>query len=250
MTDHAVTIELKSGSKRLLYHRNSRADLGVLKEIFQRRNYDTANLVRANDIVEAYREILLNDRTPLIVDAGANIGASVLWFSDVFPDAHIVAVEPDMDNARLLAKNTTGLNLDARQAALGSGSGFAELIDHGFGEWAYRTKINREGNIEMMSMADLISEKIAGGYVPFLAKIDIEGGEAELFSKNTDWVDLFYLLIVELHDWAAPRMAVSSNFLKCIAGKKRDFIGFGPDIFSLNTEDPGTWANAVTDPCG
>ncbi len=39
---------------------------------------------------------------------------------------------------------------------------------------------------------------------PFIAKIDIEGFESELFSQNTDWVRLFSIIVIELHDWLLP----------------------------------------------
>src|ERR1700738_292386 len=31
----------------------------------------------------------------LIVDAGANVGSATLWFRERFPDAHVVALEPN-----------------------------------------------------------------------------------------------------------------------------------------------------------
>ena len=37
-----------------------------------------------------------------------------------------------------------------------------------------------------------------------LIKIDIEGGESELFEKNIEWIEKFPLIIIELHDWMLP----------------------------------------------
>ena len=48
----------------------------------------------------------------------------------------------------------------------------------------------------------------------FVVDGDIEGFEKDLFSQNTEWVQLFPLLIIELHDWMLPREANSEIFLE------------------------------------
>lgn len=45
-----------------------------------------------------YQEILDSGRQPLIIDCGANIGCSALWFSARYPKSHIFAIEPAPDN--------------------------------------------------------------------------------------------------------------------------------------------------------
>ena len=69
---------------------------------------------------------------------------------------------------------------------------------------------------------------------PFICKIDIEGAEQELFSANTQWVERFPIVIIELHDWLFPARGSSANFLRAIAGMKRDFILSGENIFSIS----------------
>ena len=67
-------------------------------------------------------------------------------------------------------------------------------------------------------------------------KIDIEGFENELFSKNTEWIDNFPIIIIELHDWMLPKTCKSSNFLSSISKKNRDFLYSGENIFSIKNE--------------
>ena len=45
-----------------------------------------------------------------------------------------------------------------------------------------------------------------------IIKIDIEGFEDELFKKNTEWLDKFKIIIIELHDWMKPYNKKSYNF--------------------------------------
>ena len=71
-------------------------------------------------------------------------------------------------------------------------------------------------------------------YTPFIIKIDIEGFEEDLFSKNLEWVDLFPLLIIELHDWMLPKSSNSKNFLQAISKLNRDFVYIGENIFSIS----------------
>jgi FkbM family methyltransferase len=44
-------------------------------------------------------------RIEVIVDAGANVGASALWFLNTAPDARVVCFEPTAENHRCLAAN-------------------------------------------------------------------------------------------------------------------------------------------------
>ncbi|HUF09420.1 MAG TPA: hypothetical protein VMO47_08880, partial [Rhodothermales bacterium] len=72
--------------------------------------------------------------------------------------------------------------------------------------------------------------------VPFLIKIDIEGFEDDLFSNNTDWVDQFPLMIVELHDWMLPGARVSRHFLREVAKRDREFMHFDGYVISFNRQ--------------
>ena len=54
-----------------------------------------------------------------IIDAGANIGAASCWLSREFPEANIVALEPDPENYELLVRNTrTNPRITTRQVGL------------------------------------------------------------------------------------------------------------------------------------
>ena len=72
-------------------------------------------------------------------------------------------------------------------------------------------------------------------FEPFIAKIDIEGFEDDLFSKNTAWIDRFPLLIIELHDWMLPWKSTWRNVLSAVSGLNRDFIYISENVFSVST---------------
>lgn len=234
ITLETIRVRLDEANERPIHHRGTPADLGVLSQMFQSEDYSLRRLHRGAELRALYETMTNEARRPLILDAGANIGASVVYFSMAFPRAHIVAVEPERHNFAVLQANTSGVDVDARCAAIGASPGEVSLIDPGEGAWGYRTVAGGAGElVPVIAAAALVAEKKAQGFEPFLAKIDIEGGEAELFSRDTDWVDEFPLLIIELHDWLLPGSGNSRNFLKCIAGRNRDFVYLGENVFSI-----------------
>jgi FkbM family methyltransferase len=228
-----VQLQSPDGRFRSFEHRDSPADLGVFEQIFVAQDYSLGRLRRGREIIENYDAIIASGRTPIIVDAGANIGASVVYWALHFPAARILAIEPNPANFRLLKKNTEGLNVVLHEAAIGSFDGSASLIDPGEGEWGYRTSRNDTGSLMALSMTGLLERHAAENCKNFLVKIDIEGAEADLFASHTDWVDSFDLQIIELHDWLMPKQGTSRNFLRCIAGLDRDFVHIGENIFSI-----------------
>ena len=230
-----VVFELRTPlGVRKIYYRDVIADKGVLEQIFVNKDYDLGQLARANQLHRYYQSILDSGRRPLIVDCGANIGASAVWFASTYPEAVIAAIEPEQGNFDLLLRNTHGLRVESRQAAIGSKPGSVHVHDPGNGEWGYQTLAEGAGPcVDQIAMRDLVAGYMDKSCTPFIVKIDIEGGESELFSQSTEWIDLFPLLIIELHDWMLPGTGNSSNFLKSIANRGRDFVSRGENIFSI-----------------
>jgi FkbM family methyltransferase len=235
-----LTLRLPGTGERAFRHRGTPADRGVIAQMFESQDYSLQRLRRGGELHALYQELVKAGERPLILDAGANIGASVVFFGMHFPHAHIVALEPARENYDLLRANTTGLDVDARCAAIGAREGEAALVDPGLGEWGYRAVADGDGaRVPVQSASRLVAEKLAAGHVPFIAKIDIEGGEHELFSEHTGWADGFALVIIELHDWLLPKGGSARNFLRWAAWRDRDFVYIGENIFSIANEWSG-----------
>jgi FkbM family methyltransferase len=230
----SLVIRLPEKGERVFRHRGTRADLGVIEQMFELQDYALGRLRRGGELHGLYEEILGAGRRPLILDAGANIGASTVFFGVHYPRAHIVALEPEAGNFALLRTNTVGLDVDARCAAIGAAEGEAALVDPGEGEWGYRAVAGGEGaRVPVHAASRLVAGKIEAGHTPYIAKIDIEGGERELFAADTGWAERFPLLIIELHDWLMPRAGTSRSFLRWAADRDRDFVYVGENIFSI-----------------
>lgn len=205
------------------------ADERTVQGVMARRQYDISHLNRRDELLQIYKKMRGGGKIPLIVDLGANIGASALYFNHVWPGSQIIAVEPEPENFSLLVENTKEQKTILPVAgAISSTDGRVGLIRTGMETDAYRTISGHD--ITAFSMASILA--MASGE-PFICKIDIEGAERELFSANTDWIDLFPLIVIELHDWMLCGEAASQNFLRSISNRRRDFTFYGDTVFSI-----------------
>jgi FkbM family methyltransferase len=242
-----MEVMTRHSGRRSFHYRAGTSDESVIRQILVQRDYDVSNLSRAADVCSAYCRALKVGRQPLIIDAGANIGASTLYLADSWPEARVIAIEPDRDNLELLCSNTSGFpQVTCLHAALAAQSGEMLLVDPGQGHWGMRTlptdkvlagAIVRD-RIPAVGMQDLL-RRYSSPCSPFLCKIDIEGGEKDLFADMTGWIDLFPLLVIELHDWLLPGQSTSRNFLREIAMRDRDFVYRGENIFSIANQHDG-----------
>ncbi|RKE26234.1 FkbM family methyltransferase [Paraburkholderia sp. BL23I1N1] len=225
------------GGRRFIY-RPSTADRMVCEQIFFSRDYATDHLARAKEIGDFYETC----PDPIIVDAGANMGAAAVWFALTYPKAKVLAVEPDAANYGLLTRNAASFpSVVPLNAAIAAHSGTLYLNDPGVGAWGYRTAEQpgeRSNAVEAMTLEQVLA-KSSG--TPFILKIDIEGAESDLFSRHAAELDQFPLVIIELHDWMLPRESSSLNFLKWHVEMKRDFVNYGENVFSIsNTINAGS----------
>lgn len=152
-------------------------------------------------------------RTPrTIVDAGANIGLASIYFSNKFPDAKIIAIEPEESNLEVLRRNIAPYgNIISVCGALWHENTRIDLVDPGLGKWGFMTQAQdgveeRYGEIvhEVQGMTvDTIMKEQGIDHIDIL-KIDIEGAEREVFRDPSSWIGKVDALIVELHERMKP----------------------------------------------
>jgi hypothetical protein len=71
----------------------------------------------------------------------------------------------------------------------------------------------------------------------FIAKIDIEGFEDDLFSDNTRWVDDVEVIIIEPHDWLFPGTGTSRNFQRAISKRPFEVVISGENLVYIRIPD-------------
>jgi len=222
----ASTVKVRSRLGAItLRPRNS--DLYVLKQIFVDREYDISTRPQFAKLEAQYRQMLAASQIPVIVDAGANIGASAIWFADLFPEARVVAIEPDPANAELARVNTeTRPNIEVIEAAIGAKPGFVSLAQ-GRNAWSVQTSRAETGHL-IVTLSDAV--KTVSDARIFIVKIDIEGFEADLFSSDLEWLDDVCAVFVEPHDWMLPGQGSSQSMQKAMLGRGRELLLVGENL--------------------
>jgi len=156
-----------------------------------------------------------------IIDAGANVGYTAVYFSRRYPNAKIICIEPDQKNFELLKMNTDGLeNVTCLLGALWNEETSISLIDDGHQEWGYITipsdglgnsMYNQVKTYTVNGIKELMGFKHIG-----LLKMDIEGSEREVFQGGYDqWLGQCNYIIIELHDRLKP--GCTRNVFKAVA---------------------------------
>jgi FkbM family methyltransferase len=230
----SVTLELGKLRRRFLYRPNT-SDEQVLQQVFGAEQFCLRRLARYQELLGFLQGIKRAGHCPLIVDAGANIGASSVYLALAFSTARIVALEPEPNNFAILSENVRGLNVHCVRAAVSAHPGQTRVADPGLGHWGYRTDPWACGpEVPKITIPQILADYGSPSCDPFLVKVDIEGGEKDLFGANTAWVERIPLLLVELHDWLLPRQGTALPFLRCISALDRDFVYIGETVFSID----------------
>jgi FkbM family methyltransferase len=120
-----------------------------------------------------------------VVDLGSHIGASVVWFHAVYPDARIIAVEPHPATFGRLLRNVRDLDrIEAHNVAVTDAEGTVPL----FGEresWSTsvyeRPGMHRIGEVRSQTLDGLLGA--LGVESVDILKLDIEGAELPVLSS-------------------------------------------------------------------
>ena len=145
---------------------------------------------------EEYGKHLLGNKPRTLIDAGAFIGDTSAYFLSRFPDLRTWALEPNPDNFSLARGNLSryGERASIMPVALSGQEGTVRFSGKATGG-----AITEDGYEIKTTTVPALLAQIPGGRVDVL-KIDIEGGEREVFSSAPEaWMPNVGLIIVELH---------------------------------------------------
>jgi FkbM family methyltransferase len=183
-----VSIPARDGKCVLL--RPSTADFSVFDEVFVRGDYDQ------------------DFGAPLtIIDAGAHIGLTSVFFTLKYPQARIVAVEPEDANFALLQRHAALYpNIMPVHAGLWSRETRLKVSNPGAPTWSFRVEESADGFPAVT--IDGLMKRFGFEHVD-LVKIDIEGSEVEVMDHCDSWLGKVHALALETHDRFGPRSTES-----------------------------------------
>lgn len=149
---------------------------------------------------ERMYEFKTDSKSPYIIDCGANMGLSILFFSQTYPDAEIVAFEPEPPIYELLLRNINKYGLKNvtvhRKALWNRLTTLSFYTDTGMGGSVENIFSNQT---PFQVETDILSAYLTKE-VDFL-KIDIEGAEFTVLKECSHLLYLVKHLFVEYHSY-------------------------------------------------
>jgi FkbM family methyltransferase len=183
---------LSKSSKFPVLCRPHTSDIKVFSQIFIEREYSCLDEI---------------SNVNYIIDCGANVGYSSAYLLTRFPDAKIVCIEPDPSNFAMLEQNMAPYKSRVKLIRAGlwshpTGLKFSEQRYRDGGEWGVQVRecsAVENPDLQAIDLGSVLQEldvpKIS------ILKMDIEGAEAVVFSKNYEsWLPCFDNIVIELHD--------------------------------------------------
>jgi FkbM family methyltransferase len=177
------------------------SDFGVFQQIF----------------IDNYYDFPIDIKPKLIIDGGANVGYASIYFANRFPNAKVIAIEPNDNNYKMLNENSFKyFNIKPIKSAIWNTNTTLHVNDVGREECGFIVEeagINDQEIFKGITINDILKE-FECNYIDIL-KLDIEGAEKEVFSSNyEEWLCKVHILIIELHDRFKP--GCSEAFLSAI----------------------------------
>lgn len=172
---------IKLFAKDFQYH-NGLAFHNTYEEIFEKRIY----------------QFVPENNESIILDCGANMGISLLFFSRMYPNAQIIAFEPDETVLPVLEENIRSYemtNVQLHRAAVWTEETSLEFYtDNGLGGRIGRQFNNKNPSyVNALRLRDYLHQPIE------MLKIDIEGPELEIIKDCEDLLKNVNHLFVEYH---------------------------------------------------
>lgn len=137
----------------------------------------------------------------LVLDLGANTGIVTRWLLARFPEARVIAVEPDPETCAALRRNLAGHpRAIVVEAAIGATSGQATISGDN-GAIGRRVETSESGAIDVLTVPDALARAgVDGAQRIDVLKCDVEGAERALFADCGAWIGRVQTLAVETHD--------------------------------------------------
>lgn len=157
-------------------------------------------------LLDAQYESTLAVRPRVIVDAGANIGLASIFYANRYPEAKIVAIEPEPSNYEMLRKNVALYpNVVPIQAAVWSEKKMLSGTSVDTGHHAYQVREENGlddqghcGTVRGLTLRELMMD--LGIQKIDLLKVDIEGSEKEVFENSANWIGDVGIIAIEMHE--------------------------------------------------
>jgi FkbM family methyltransferase len=208
------------------------SDLFVASQIFGWKEYNLSQNVIAslNDLAAGWAK---EGITPIIIDGGANVGYSPLYFAATFPTATIVAVEADKQTIQTLKRNCAPEpRIAPLHAALWSHDDGVIFGTDNRGSWSHH--VAEEGDATPSLRLDSLMARYPNSRLLIL-KLDIEGAENTVVAACPEVVRASPCIMIEPHDFMHPGSSCLAPLYAAITGRAMDSILSGENLFLFDS---------------
>ena len=176
--------------------------------IFFKNDFETDFLINEIFDGECYW-FKTEKKSPLIVDCGAHIGISILYYKHIYPASKIIAFEPDKQSFELLKKNVEFNNLeDVKLFNMAISDFEGDALMYGDfsqnSESVGNTIIKNWGDRNGFTTSSISVQKLSGIIrnlsVDYL-KIDTEGTELAVLKDIEQYMSQVKTIYVEFHEY-------------------------------------------------
>ncbi len=146
--------------------------------------------------------------TPFIIDGGANIGLSTLYFKKLYPNSRIIAFEADEEIFGVLKRNVQGWgynDVELNCRALWSSETSLSFSPEG----SYAGRLSITGDVQGKLTPTVRLRSYLDRPVSLL-KLDIEGAETEVLTDCADLLGNVENMFVEYHSFPGVRQSLGT----------------------------------------
>jgi len=213
------------GLAATLIVRRGTSDRSYFRKIFVSREYDPPRA--------------LPESATFIIDGGANVGYAAVFFAVRYPEARVVAIEPEPANFEILSANCAAYpNITPIRAALWGSTGRVRITDPHAASGAARVAAVAGEGVEVPALTTTDIMRRFGADRVSVLKLDIEGAEDELFGDaDVSWLAQVDCLMIELHGWMIP--GSGEAFERAVAGHPFRRTRYGENEVLVREGAPG-----------
>ncbi|MBK9475631.1 MAG: FkbM family methyltransferase [Tetrasphaera sp.] len=196
-------------------------DLEAFYELFHRGEYQAP---------DELAPLLSRERVSTVLDVGANVGMFSIWAATQWPQARIVAFEPDPTNVATMRHGlaVSGVSVDLIDAAAGITHGTVTFVGE-LGGGSHIAAVGERGiSVPMVDLFDYLAE------ADFL-KLDIEGGEWPILADPRLAESGPLVIAMEYHRVGAP-------FLPALDAARAALESAG---FTTGHARPNEWGHGI-----
>lgn len=225
-----------SGLPHPVWIRPGTSDWRVLHQIFVEREYDSGSDEHEAALSRCYQDAVDRAAKPVIIDCGANVGIASIWYAIRYPQAAVIAVEPEPENFRVLRMNAANYPaIIPIQGGISDRRTRLRLSNDGADPWAWETTESDEvGDVATFTVPDLLAD--IPDARPLIVKIDIEGAETQLFRSGVEWTRRAPLIVFESHDRRFVWRGTFHAIVSALIAQPRDYVQQGENTFAFSHE--------------